>query len=151
MITGGGDVIDDGERGGIEQQGAGVADRCTCVDRTAHDQRFLARNFDKATVAVRLTAARAGMPVETRGVVGPHHDLAAITRVLRVGMKRHLAADECRAGVGHVGVGAVNVAADQHLATALRAGRVEMRVVLERDVRTEHGDRTASARVAACR
>ncbi len=122
-------LYDDGQR--IEQQHA-VASACGAgVGPAAVEQGELARHFHLATVAALAATARPYVAGECRGLIGPHHHLAAIAFQQCVGQQADFRAHPGELRVAHAGICALPVAARQHRAAAAVAGCIERGFTVE--------------------
>ena len=52
----------------------------------ADAQMLLAGDFGETAITTLCAATREYLAVETRGVIAPHHDLAAVTASERIGL-----------------------------------------------------------------
>ena len=86
---------------------------------------LLTGNFGKSAGAARRTAAGADVPVKVRGFIGPDDDVAAVTRAGGIGIDESTGGNAREAGIGDARIGALEVTAKKHRATAEAARHID--------------------------
>ncbi len=126
--------------------------RCPDIDDAIGLEQPSAGSLDEAAVAAHGAAARAQRTEESRRVVGPGDDLAAIAVLERIGLNGGIRRDVSASRVLYERVPSLIVAADQHRAAAGAAGGIERSAGHDPDLLTQHLDAAArSAGIGAAR
>ncbi len=128
----------------IQQQRPGRALGRAQIRQSAISQRALAGHFGKPAVAAERTAQGRDGATKLRDVVRPDHHLAAVAGGGGVSVECHAPADIGLGGVAHVGIGPMEVSANQNRAAAGRAGCIDTGAVEQADILAGYFD------IAAC-
>ena len=112
----------------VEQPGAAQALRRAGIDVDARHVQVVAGGFDQAAVAALCTAARCNAAICTRRVIGPQHDLAAVTTGDGVSIDAGGGAHIGRGGVRYRRVLALVVATNQHGAATRVARGIDLAI-----------------------
>ena len=116
--------------------------RSAQINQAVVGQRALARNFDKTTIAASGAAGGADVAVELRAAVGPYGDCAAIALIDGIDADVCIRTHDHLRGIG-LGTGTMEIATDDHLATARAACRIDAGRAKQADLVAQYGHCTA--------